>query len=275
MGSGVAVLLHACRLRRCGHHVLRAMHPVLVSMVWVKKRYGVAVLLVGSGCALGQVPRQALATYAEYSNTSSHIFLGVVQNRRQAGAGITYSLVLHRGRRLEVAYEAEIRPLTFLQDPVSTTTRVVQFIGGAPYPPFVVQDGPIQRACTSATYPGGTQSNAVITDTRTCGTRWTYLGGANPLGERVEFAPQRWAHPVLLVSAGFVASGNKLPSNLSSRFNYTFDLAAGMALGPRWRAEYRYRHLSNAYAGGENPGIDSQVVRVAYTVRQFGRRTRE
>lgn len=243
--------------------------------MWLEKWCGLTVLLACGGCAAGQVPRQTLLTYAEYSNTSSHILLGISQNRRQAGSGLMYSLVLHRGRRVEWAYEAEIRPLTFLQDPVSTTTRVVQFTGGSPYPPFVFQDGPIQRACTSATYPGEVQSNAVITDTRRCGTRWTYLGGASPLGQRVELAPQRRVHPLLLVTAGFVASGSKVPSNLSSRFNYTFDVGAGLVLGKRWRAEYRYRHLSNAYAGDENPGIDSQVVRVAYTVRQFGRRTRE
>jgi len=45
--------------------------------------------------------RQSLSLFTEYSNTSSHIILGVSQNRRLAALGAAYSLRLLHTRYLD------------------------------------------------------------------------------------------------------------------------------------------------------------------------------
>jgi hypothetical protein len=210
--------------------------------------------------------RNALSVFTEYSNNSSHIILGVSQDRRLVALGLTYSRRLLHTRYADWHYDLELRPLTFIQEPTATAT-ISTF--GTTY------SGPVQNACTSATvqvpanptfgFPG-------FTYTQTCGTRWTYAGGLSPIGQRVNLAPRHRLQPFLVSNGGFLVSTRDLPSNNSSRFNFTFEFGGGLQLfGDRrhsWAAEYRLRHLSNDYIGNNNPGIDSQILKLTYA---FGR----
>jgi|GEM_PF-869637 len=207
----------------------------------------------------------------EYSNNSNHLIIGKAYNRRLTGLALTYSLRLAHTRIGDWYYDAELRPLQFLQDPISTTTKTVQFGNQAPFGPFPVQSGPIPSRCQSAviTNPDGTSPNSTTVQTRVCGTRWTYAGGMSPLGQRINFMPRRRAQPYLLLNAGFLVSPHNIPSDYSSSFNFTFAFGGGIqfncASGRSWSLDYRIHHLSNRNIGDSNPGIDNQLLRLSYT----------
>ena len=224
---------------------------------------------------LAQAPPRhttTLALGAEYSNTSSHIILGTSENRRLAGLDLTLSTRLKQNRVFTWTYDLELRPLAFLQDPVSTTTLTVALPGSPNLGPYPIQSGPIQSACHPAVIldpfpisPGIT----FVTETRTCGIRWTYAGGLSPLGQRLNFRPTHRLQPYALLNAGFLISPRDIPDNDSSRFNFTFAFGAGIqfAQSPThaWSLDYTIHHLSNRAIGNTNPGVDNQLIRVSYT----------
>lgn len=217
--------------------------------------------------------RSSIAVGVEFSNNSNHLLIGKAFNRRLAGLDVTYSLALRRNRLLEWNYDVELRPVAFIQDPVSTTTETIQFGSQTPDGPFLLQEGLIPGRCKSSitTIPNG-QPGVTIVDTRICGTRWTYAAGLSPLGQRVVFLPRRAIRPYLVVNAGFLASTRELPSPESSAFNFTFAFGGGLAFpfaGDRAiSVDYRIHHLSNHSLGVTNPGIDNQVVRLSYHFKE-------
>lgn len=217
--------------------------------------------------------RSSIAVGVEFSNNSNHLLIGEAFNRRLAGLDITYSLAIRRNRLLEWNYDVELRPVAFIQDPVSTTTETIQFGSQTPDGPFLLQEGLIPSRCKSSvnTIPNG-QPGVTTVDTRICGTRWTYAGVLSPLGQRVVFLPQRAIRPYVVVNAGFLASTRELPSPESSAFNFTFAFGGGLAFpltGDRAiSVDYRIHHLSNRSLGVTNPGIDNQVVRLSYHFRE-------
>ena len=208
---------------------------------------------------------------AEYSNTSSHIILGASNNRRLTGLDLTLSTRLKQNRILTWSYDLELRPVEFLQDPVSTTTITLQPPNAPTLGPFPLQNGPIQGACQSFVLPNppGLASDIPLTETRTCATRWTYAGGLSPLGQRFNFRPAHRLQPYALLNAGFLVSPRDIPSNNSSRFNFTFAFGAGFQIAGTpthaWSLDYRLHHLSNRALGNTNPGVDSQLLRLSYT----------
>ena len=207
---------------------------------------------------------------AEYSNTSSHILLGSVQNRRIAAVDLTYSRRLLHRRAVDWHNDFEVQPAFFLQDPMRNAFYRVR-VSGTP-PTIFRSDVPIARACRS--FFGSYQNplNTVATMTRVrCETRWTYAGGMSPLGQRFNFATSHRLQPVFLINPGFVASARDIPLPGTSSLNFTFDVGAGLQwfrdTHHAWMVDYRFHHLSNAYLGAD-PGVDSQVVHVTYS---FGR----
>jgi hypothetical protein len=210
--------------------------------------------------------RHAYSAFAEYSNTSSHIILGVSRNRRLVSLGLAYSLRLLHSRYADWYYNPELHPFTLIQDPVVTQT-ILSTNSEYSY------TAPIDSKCIPGVFmipsdpaygvPG-------LTYTRSCSTRWTYAAGLSPLGQRVNFAPRRRLQPFVVGNAGFLVTPRDVPVNNSSRFNFTFEFGAGLQLFRNnhhsWSAEYRIQHISNAYIGNNNPGIDSQVVKVTYTL---------
>jgi hypothetical protein len=206
--------------------------------------------------------RQSFSAFAEYSNTSSHIILGVSQDRRFMALGLTYSLRLVHTRYADWHYAAEIRPLTLLEDPVTTLTIL------SPNSNFS-QSAPTSRACYPGVYtlpPDPASGFPGFTYRETCSTRWTYAGGISPLGQRINILPRNRLQPFLVGNAGFLVSPRDVPVNNSSRFNFTFEFGAGFEFfhdrHHSWSAEYRIHHLSNAYTGNSNPGIDSQIIKL-------------
>lgn len=257
---------------------------------WMKRIY-LVVLLVGffATCIRAQkvTPeteygrRNTFSVFADYSNDSSHIIIGQEENRKIGGAGVGYSLRLAHKEFFDFSYEAELRPLTMLRDPVVSGNATVQVLGnpktivglpaGGPF------SGPIRNDdCISGTssFNGITQNGVLYTEvvTQQCGKRWTYLGGISPLGLRFGFAKRQRFQPFLVANGGFLASTHDEPVNNSARFNFTFEGGGGVEWFHDHRhsfaLDFRMRHLSNGYRGFYNPGVDSGVFRASY---RFGR----
>jgi hypothetical protein len=61
-----------------------------------------------------------------------------------------------------------------------------------------------------------------------------------------------------------------VPVDDATRFNFTFEFGAGIEFfrdrHQSWSIDYRIHHLSNAYIGTYNPGVDNQIFRVTYSL---------
>jgi hypothetical protein len=220
--------------------------------------------------------KTTFSVFADYSNDSSHIFIGQEQNRRIVGLGGGYSLRLAHLRYFDFAYEAEVRPLYFVRDPVVSGTSMVVFTGIPSTTPFTGPfSGPVMANCTSGTTVSTVTSSTgsyTQTITQQCSSRWTYLGGISPMGLRFGFAKRHRFQPFFVANAGFLMAPHDEPVNNSARFNFTFEGGGGFEWFRDHRHsfafDYRVHHLSNAYRGMFNPGIDSSIFRVSY---RFGR----
>jgi hypothetical protein len=225
-----------------------------------------ATLSLHSQESTGYSFRQSVSIFGEYSNDSSNIILGVTQNRRLAALGLTYSRRLLHTHYVDWSYAPEVLPLIFIQDPVATSTFT---IGSTVFSSAI----PSAAACKPASIvvpPDPTSGYSGFTVTRSCSTRWTYAGGLSPLGQRLNITPRKRIQPFLLGNAGFVVSTRDVPVDYSSRFNFTFEFGGGVEFfrdhHHSWSVEYRLHHLSNDYTGATNPGIDSQIVKVTYSL---------
>ena len=65
---------------------------------------------------------------------------------------------------------------------------------------------------------------------RSCGTRWTYMASANPVGFRVNFRPKHKLQPFIDSHLGAFLAPHNEPVDGSSSFNFTFKFGAGLEL---------------------------------------------
>lgn len=202
------------------------------------------------------------SVFTEYSNTSQHIFLGVSQQRRIVAAGVEYARRLVVKRRFEFAYLAQVRPLFFESDPILAGFRSVathQILQAFPNPQRVARLDHTQFVLLPQN----------ILAEEFYGSQWTYGGGLNPIGFKWSFLPRRRLQPVMTFSSGFVVSTRDIPVDRSEAFNFTFELGFGLEyyFQPKHslRLDYRVHHLSNAYIGFNNYGVDSNLFQLSYS----------
>jgi hypothetical protein len=208
-----------------------------------------------------------------YSNDSSHMLLGVAENRKLLNLGATYSRRLFQNRMVNWMYNGEILPVALESDPVlhSVTTYTLP----TPGPPFVTTFEPI-TACQSGsgttTYTAGGGIVYSFNYTDTCSRRWTVGEAISPVGFQWNFLPRRRLQPVILGHGGYMYSTKPIPDAGSGSFNFTFDFGAGLELYQTRtrsvRIDYRYHHISDHYTTAENPGIDNGLFTLTYS---FGR----
>ena len=226
----------------------------------------------------GSNPR-TWSMFTEYSPGSSHIFLGYSNQREFVTLGASFTQRLFQNRIWRLDYRAEIRPLTVESDPVLTGDYYninlppydgypgLQELGyyRQPHEMPVVSTG-VKSYNYTFTYNGQTYYQDY---TFTYGRRWTYVAGLSPAGLEAKFLPRSKVQPVLTLMTGFAVSPRDIPAFDSSAFNFTFSFGAGFDFFRRanrsMRFEYRLQHLSNAYLGATNPGIDSQMIHVGYS----------
>ena len=97
-----------------------------------------------------------------------------------------------------------------------------------------------------------------------------YGAGIAPIGFQANFRPHQRIQPFLETAEGFLYFNRPTPYADATNFNFTFDLGAGIqTFAPRHRSVsfgYKYHHISNAYTGRVNPGLDSNLFYVAYSL---------
>lgn len=222
-------------------------------------------LCQSAGDTAGGEPYSRLNTWSvftEYSNTSQHIFLGVSEGRRTVAAGAEYARHLVSKNWFEFAYLAQARPLFFESDPVLAGFRSV-----ATRQIFQTVPDPQRVAILDHAHFIVPPQNIIVEPFYR--SQWTYGGGLNPIGFKWSFLPRRRLQPVMTFSSGFVVSTRDLPVNNSEQFNFTFELGLGVEvyLQPKrsLRLDYRVHHLSNAWIGFNNYGVDSNLFQLSYS----------
>lgn len=202
---------------------------------------------------------------AEFVPTTQHYFLGQSEERRFFAFGAEYARRLKRGHILDVFYVGELRPVIFEGDPVLEGLKnplTGQTVLGIANPQRIV----------FVSYSPTTLLPANIVGVPFYGRTWTYGASVSPLGTRLNFLPRRRWQPFLETSVGLHLTTRDVPVAGARSFNFTF--AAGT--GVEWyfrgtrslRYEFLFRHISNAYSGMTNPGVDAPTIRVVYS---FGR----
>jgi opacity protein-like surface antigen len=216
----------------------------------------------------------SFGVFGEYSNDSSHILLGISQNRKLLDFGGAYSRRVLLNRFVDGQYMIELRPVMLESDPLYRET--VTETSPPPARTLPSMDLTYSQSC----HPSATSYNSVLqgvtyseTITIACGSRqWTFGEGFSPAGFKLNFLPRRRIQPVFTALAGYMFSTKPIPVSAASSANFTFSVGAGLEFyrsGTRSiRAEYRLHHISNANTADENPGIDSQLVQITYA---FGR----
>jgi hypothetical protein len=102
-----------------------------------------------------------------------------------------------------------------------------------------------------------------------------YATGANPIGVQANFGPKK-IQPMVNGSLGFLYFGRQVPIIGSSQFNYNITVGFGAQFFPRpgrsFTVGWKYHHLSNNYQAHLNPGIDSGVFYVGFSIFRTGKR---
>jgi Lipid A 3-O-deacylase (PagL) len=226
--------------------------------------FTVVVCLSGWGQEPGSVGGvQSLGFSSSYSPNSSHIMIGLAEQRRTWTVGIEYTHLLHITRNFRYDYEGSVLPMYLESDPtvIGTTTTIngKTFITSEPPIRVVYVDrGPVGTA---------TEGRGVTAPIYAFyGRENTYAAALLPLGARMSAFPRSRIQPSFAIDLGFVVSSRDIPVDQSDQFNYLFAFGPGFQVysGPRSsvRVEYIYRHISNAHQGFQNPGVDQGVFRV-------------
>jgi hypothetical protein len=213
-----------------------------------------------------------LGVFGAYSPDSSHILLGVAENRELLEFGLSYNRRLLLNHVVNWQYSGELLPVALESDPMtletvhSTTPAVETFTFGGQDPMVscapVVQNYSYMNSGT--TYSG--------TEVDTCsGRRWTMGEAISPIGFQWNFLPLHSAQPFFVGHGGYMYSTRQIPIDDAGSFNFTFDLGAGVELyrdkTRSVRVEYRYHHISNHNTAEFNPGIDNGLFQVTYCFR--------
>lgn len=94
--------------------------------------------------------------------------------------------------------------------------------------------------------------------------------GLSPVGFQVNFRRRERVQPFAQASGGFLYFGERVPDTRGAQFNFTGDLGGGVQwkTGARraWTVGYRYHHVSNGYRADVNPGFDSNLFYVGFSI---------
>ena len=217
--------------------------------------------------------RNSFAISAAYSPDSSHMILGIAEERKLWGFGVSYARLLWSPPIVNWQYEAEVLPVVLVGDPKSrfvneqtSPTAATTTQDGAP----MIWCAPVTRAY-DFTDSKGVRYAGVFHEF--CHDRqWTAGQALSPLGMRWNFVPGGKLQPMFAAHVGYMYSTRPVPGPFAGSFNFVFDFGPGIELycsrTQSLRLEYRYHHISNHNSATENPGIDNGLFEVSYA---FGR----
>lgn len=94
--------------------------------------------------------------------------------------------------------------------------------------------------------------------------------GISPAGLKFLFRRRARVKPFVEATGGVLYFERPVPYDAARNFNYTFDGGAGVQIFSRSRRAttlgYKFHHISNAYTGRINPGIDSHVFYAGFSL---------
>jgi hypothetical protein len=206
--------------------------------------------------------KQSFGVSTSYSPDSSHILIGMSEQRRTWSNGFEYTRRIATTRGVRWDYEGSILPFYLESDPVLLGTKLsfnnaTSIALVAPQRLVTVPRGPVGTITAGST---------VIPVYAILGRQNTYAGGLAPLGLRAILFQQRCIQPSFAIDLGFLASTRDIPIDDTDQFNFTFAFGPGMQLysTPRssLRLEYLFHHVSNGHLGTNNPGVDQGTFRL-------------
>jgi hypothetical protein len=211
---------------------------------------------------------QSFGISTSYSPDSSHILIGMSEQRRTWFAGFEYTRRIGSTRHVRWDYEGSILPFYLESDPTLIGTEVT--VGSktfttsqAPQRLVAVPRGPVG---TDTTGNGAPVPVYAIPVYAILGRENTYAGGLAPLGARATWFRQYRIQPSFAVDLGFIVSPRDIPIDDTDRFNFMFCFGPGVQIFSNahssLRLEYLYHHISNGHLGAENPGVDQGVFRL-------------
>jgi hypothetical protein len=237
-----------------------------------------------SGPMFAQTPedfsrKNTWTTFAEYSNTSSHILMGASRQRKLVDLGFGYTRRVFRFPGSELDYHVELRPVLFESDPFTIfhLTYTIQQPGG----PVTILGTSVEgqafatvcqpsSSSQAFTEPGG----AIYTESAisTCGRQWTAGQAFSPIGFKYSMRTHHALQPYILGTLGYMYTSRPVPIADAESFNFLFNFWPGIELyrkGMRSISlEYLFSHFSNRDTAIENPGTDNMMFKLSYS---FGR----
>ncbi len=166
----------------------------------------------------------------------SFVLKGTSKDRELLLVNLQYARTLVATRPVTVKYTADVVPLAFQFQP---TQR------------YVV-------AGKEVTNPAGA----------------VYATGVSPIGFQANFGSKK-VEPLVNGSLGFLYFDRQVPILGASQFNYTISVGFGAQFFPRpgrsFTVGWKYHHLSNNYQAHLNPGIDSGVFYVGFSMFRAGK----
>lgn len=212
--------------------------------------------------------------FAEYSNDSSHIFLGEAENVRLGAVGVQYERRLLATHYLVLSYAAEFRPVVLESIPTETLT-ITQVAPPSSMYPTETYTVPAQLtarciAGTTTYSPPPVPIYYVSQIVTTCGRQTNYAQGMSPVGLRINLRLRHRLQPTISTLEGYLFSTKPLPIASAGSFNFAFEVGVGLeyylAQKRSVRFEYQLHHYSNDFTADQNPGVDSGMFKLTYSL---------
>ncbi|MDR3745177.1 MAG: acyloxyacyl hydrolase [Acidobacteriaceae bacterium] len=204
--------------------------------------------------------KESFGVFSSYSPDSSHMLIGMSEQRRSWMAGLEYTHRIGSTDKVRWDYEFSLLPFYMESDPAVVATTATY--GGVT---STTANSPIRVIHIDPSTPVGITYTGIKVYP-IYGRETSYAVGMSPLGGRTTFFPRSRIQPSFAVDLGFLVSGRDLPVDDSNRFNFTFAFGPGVQVfsskHSSVRLEYLYHHISNAGMGDSNPGVDQGVFRL-------------
>jgi opacity protein-like surface antigen len=173
-----------------------------------------------------------LGIWAGYSGDNPSL-VGRSKNRTFFELNLQYARVLETGGTWVLKYTAEIVPVANVRQPRQD-----------------VINGKL------VDLPGNTQK--------------IYGFGVTPIGLQMNLRRGHVLQPYINGTVGILYFREQVPVTDSSKFNFTLGLGAGVQIWYRENQSiqlgYKYHHISNGYTASRNPGMDSNLFYISYTL---------
>jgi hypothetical protein len=167
---------------------------------------------------------------------SGPTLIGSTGDTRLGLLAFRYARVLARGDNLALRYTVDAVPVATLSFPVRELIETPAPLG------FVVREE--RRNITGV--------------------------GLAPVGFQLNFRRRARVQPFAQTSGGFLYFGERIPTAQGAQFNFTADFGGGVqwktAARRAWTIGYRYHHVSNGYRADVNPGFDSNLFYVGFSI---------